>query len=1220
MKVGATAHISQSNHLTDGLIDSTNASFESSKLSGRTNLGRALRLKQWATDYWIWEFTSWFISTLLLVGVVLTLSLHQNQPLPEWPFGITINALISFLSSLSTSALVGVVASAIGQGGWAAVASAKLPLLQLEVYDGASRGPMGSFLFLLTTRLSFVSVGSLIVIASLATAPFIQQITNIQLTNDVVDIATILALRNYPNLEFDNEIHNPLYYSHIPNLVTSGFYQGLYFSGNLTDPFSRSSLQQRPTCSTGNCTYSEFDSLAVCSACANITNQLLTSRDNSSVAQWSLPNGFAVNMDPTSYDRKVVSTGGKYDPLTLQAGLPIVNITAIQPCQNSDGTICGAVAQECMLYWCLNRYASSVVQGVLYEEVTDTVKYGYTINADLVENDTYVFQTNYTSSQAAEPETYSKLNYGGGTSTDALEAAAGSYLTFPGIPLNMSPVFEAMAVSLTAAVRSYRYDETTLQLVKGQAFKGVPLLRVRWGWIALPVVLQVTSLLLLCYMVLQTSRQRLPVWKLSVLAAVFFGTRIREHVADPVPDRLIDMKIVARILRVPQIVDTLPEERDVCLGGGRDLAMVLDEYVMETVIGEMPRCKSDESNTFLARKTTYLHNLLLESSEMTPKIIETIDLSNTTAAYYAPATVANPGKLIHVAGQPGVTKDGLVPEDYESQIHLALLNLRKIIITAGASIKDIAKLTLLIVDYPSTNRKHARHIQRFLAGHRPAITLIPVPHLAAPSWKFEIDAVIALPSTPAVPAPLATANEVVDVVIIGAGLAGLSAAHDVIKSGLTCVVLEARDRVGGKTWSQPLEDGKGTVDLGAAWINDTNQSKMYALAKRYGAELIVQNTEGNCVLQNFDGKCTTFPYGELPNFDSATRKRLAEVRDMCEADCQALDTWKPKDTTLDYQTFESYLRSRGADDVAVATATVWTRAMLGQEPRDISALYFLNYCKSGGGLLQMRSDRKDGGQYLRVRQGTQVFAAGLASSLVEGVVRLNSPVQAVAQDASHSVKVQASGHVYAARKVITTVPGPVLKTIAFNPPLPPNKRVWVESLTSSYYTKAMMEFKSPFWAEKGFCGLVQSFIGPASVIRDSCSPSDKKYVLTCFMTGDPGIEWAGLSTPERERNLLAQLEQLYGVQDLQKEFKQMISYEWVRDEFSGWGCPCASLTPGVLDTLGGDGLREPCGNLHFAGTETAGEWKGYMEGAVRSGARAAAEVVRDLRAGSVSRL
>ena len=246
------------------------------------------------------------------------------------------------------------------------------------------------------------------------------------------------------------------------------------------------------------------------------------------------------------------------------------------------------------------------------------------------------------------------------------------------------------------------------------------------------------------------------------------------------------------------------------------------------------------------------------------RAVETVDLSNTEAAYYAPATVAPVGKIIHVAGQPGSARDGSVPDDYESQIHLALLNLRKIIIAARASVKDIAKLTLYIVNYDAANRKHTRHIQRFLGGHRPAITLIPVPKLAAPSWLFEIDAVLALPAQPTILPPLPAPQEVADVIIIGAGLAGLSAAHDVLRAGFSCIVLEARDRVGGKTWSQPMAGGKGVVDLGAAWINDTNQSKVYALAKRYGAELIEQNTQGNAVLQDFDGTCTPFAYGDLP--------------------------------------------------------------------------------------------------------------------------------------------------------------------------------------------------------------------------------------------------------------------------------------------------------------------------------------------------------------------
>ncbi|KAJ0418477.1 putative flavin-containing amine oxidase [Aspergillus carlsbadensis] len=613
-----------------------------------------------------------------------------------------------------------------------------------------------------------------------------------------------------------------------------------------------------------------------------------------------------------------------------------------------------------------------------------------------------------------------------------------------------------------------------------------------------------------------------------------------------------------------------------------------------------------------------------------PPTVRTVDLSTTTTAYHAAGTIVPAGKQLHVSGQVGTLRDGTVPADYESQLHLALLNLRKIILAAGASIRDIVKLNLLIVNYGPANRKHTRHVQRFLAGHRPAITLIPVQQLAVASWLVEIDAVVAVPeqSLPAtLPHPHATQS--VDVVIIGAGLAGLTAAHEILRAGLSCVVLEARDRVGGKTWSMQLENGQGTIDLGAAWINDTNQSRVYGLARRFGAELIEQNTQGNAVLQDFDGKGSPFAYGELPNFDATTKAHLAEIRDMCEADCQALDTWKPRDSTLDSLTFEAYLRSRGANPAALATAAVWTRAMLGQDPRDISALFFLNYCKSGGGLLQMRSDRKGGGQHLRIRQGTQMFALGLASSLPEGSIQLSTPVHQVVRSGREANIIHTggagAGPTYAARKVISTIPTPALRNITFHPTLPLSKRAWIESSTYGYYTKAMLEFTAPFWVARGYCGLAQSFTGPASVIRDTSSPQDGKHILTCFMTGDPGLAWAGLSKGGREDTLLEQVEKLFGLTsepsvDIRELFVQLSTYEWSKDEWAGWGCPSPALTPGVLDAVGGDALREPWGDVHFAGTETAGEWKGYMEGAVRSGERAAGEVVQALGRGVVANL
>lgn len=250
--------------------------------------------------------------------------------------------------------------------------------------------------------------------------------------------------------------------------------------------------------------------------------------------------------------------------------------------------------------------------------------------------------------------------------------------------------------------------------------------------------------------------------------------------------------------------------------------------------------------------------------------VHALDIDQTRAAYFAPATMSTHGNTMYVSGQGGVAANGTVPSDYESQIYMALVALRKILVAASSSVSGVLKLTLYIVNYDAKSRKHVRPLQKFLGSHRPAITLVPVPRLAVDSWLFEVDAVVALPAPlrlgPRVSyssATLAT-TPTVDVAIIGAGLAGLTAAEKVLAAGFSCIVLEARDRVGGRTWSQRFPGGSGSVDLGAAWLNRTNQSRTYGLAKRFGAELIEQNTTGKVVLEDQSGKIVHFAYGDLP--------------------------------------------------------------------------------------------------------------------------------------------------------------------------------------------------------------------------------------------------------------------------------------------------------------------------------------------------------------------
>ncbi|PIG79771.1 hypothetical protein AARAC_003313 [Aspergillus arachidicola] len=433
-----------------------------------------------------------------------------------------------------------------------------------------------------------------------------------------------------------------------------------------------------------------------------------------------------------------------------------------------------------------------------------------------------------------------------------------------------------------------------------------------------------------------------------------------------------------------------------------------------------------------------------------------------------------------------------------------------------------------------------------------------------------------------------------EVVIIGAGLSGLQAARSLQEAGVTTVVLEARSRVGGKTWSIPAgPNGNSVADLGAEWLNDATQPHVYQLARSLGLEFTEVQVKGDAVLHlkrsEVDETVIRHPYGEQPPLPDGDDVVIQHMKDIFEEEYRNIDLTRPHVCDHDDITLEDFVRSRGGGPATLETVAVWTRVMLGCEPGDLSAASFFVYCQSQGGLMKMRSGRVQG-RYLTVTTGTQSIAEGLAASMPQGTIRMGTAVRSIIQTSDGVDVYSTAGHVFRARKVIVAFSTPLYKKINFEPPLPPRKA----SL------QAVVERKRPL---RGLSVLSRA----AAATRDTSDDSRSYFRLTSFIAGQPGREWSRLPAVERKAAVLKQLALMFSSDEARSPV-EYIEQQWSSEEWS-LGCPCPYTPPTVL-TKEGDCLTEPHGHVHFVGTETAVEWKGYMEGALTAGIRGAREVVR----------
>jgi monoamine oxidase len=443
-----------------------------------------------------------------------------------------------------------------------------------------------------------------------------------------------------------------------------------------------------------------------------------------------------------------------------------------------------------------------------------------------------------------------------------------------------------------------------------------------------------------------------------------------------------------------------------------------------------------------------------------------------------------------------------------------------------------------------------------------------------------------------------------DVLIVGAGVAGLIAARELVKRNRSCLVLEARDRVGGRTLSQKL--GKDWVDLGGQWIGPT-QDRLAALARELDVPIFPQHHEGKKIL-SWGGKLSTFK-GSMPWLSIATQLELGllDLRAKSYAKSFPLDApWQaPRAAEWDGETVESWKRRRLRAGGSRLFLDIVVRAVFTSEPRDLSFLYFLSYVKSGHGL-EMLTSIPGGAQESRFVGGAQKLSVRISEALGHRVV-LECPVWALEQS-SDGITLETARGTFRGRYVIVATPPLLAGRIRYASGLPPRREQLMARMPMGSCIKYVATYDRAFWREAGFSGEAFSDTGPTTTTFDDSSHDGSQPALVTFSDGAVARIWGDRPPEERRQAVLAELARFFGPQAAHPT--GFIEKNWSEDPYSG-GCYAGVMGPGVMTDFG-SALRQPCGRIHWAGTETAIEWTGYIDGAIESGQRAAGEVAARL--------
>lgn len=455
----------------------------------------------------------------------------------------------------------------------------------------------------------------------------------------------------------------------------------------------------------------------------------------------------------------------------------------------------------------------------------------------------------------------------------------------------------------------------------------------------------------------------------------------------------------------------------------------------------------------------------------------------------------------------------------------------------------------------------------------------------------------------------------VDVVVVGAGIAGLVAARKVAGHGRSVLLVEARKRVGGRVLNHTLRTKGATIESGGAFIGPT-QDHIAALAHELKVPTFREYNVGKSVyISSTLGRVEysgTVPPDPTILLDAAI---LLQKIDGYASEIDVKAPWKhPQAATWDAMTLNDFIKQNSLLNPSGVSNLIesWSQPGFGADPRELSFLFALWYVACSGnertvGTFARNSDTKNGAQERRFVGGSQLVPLRLARQLGD-IIALHSPVHRIDQR-DDRVRVHTARGTVVARRVIVAAPPPLVLDIDWFPRLPHRRHELLKSLDMGQLMKCDAVYRTPFWRKDGLNGFGISDAGATRAVFDNSPKNGEPGVLLAFVGGATWRKYGQMSKPRRREAVLHGFAEMFGAKALHPV--EYAEHDWTQERWTTGGPTAIHGADGSFSRYGPT-IRQPFRRVHWAGTETSTYWSGYMDGAVRSGERAAAEVLDKL--------